>query len=73
VGAREEDIAYERGAIKRCEKVGVQAKRVLLPGDCTENALVEILLDLNADSKMHGVCCFARCPSTWMMIRLETL
>ena len=27
VGAREDDLAYERGALKRCEKVGVAVRQ----------------------------------------------
>jgi len=52
-GEREDDIAYERGAMKRCEKVGVEVKLVLLPGvfagtntgyaPCTAQACMEII------------------------------
>ena len=33
VGERADDIAYEKGAIKRCEQVGVKVKKVVLPID----------------------------------------
>ena len=33
VGEREDDLSYERGALKRCEKVGIEARRLLLPAD----------------------------------------
>ena len=62
VGEREDDIAYERGAMKRCEKVGVQVKQVLLPGDCTEDALIAALKDLNEDNSVHGVLLFRPLP-----------
>lgn len=62
VGEREDDVAYERGAMKRCEKVGVGVKQVLLPGDCTEDALVAALRDLNADDGVHGVLLFRPLP-----------
>ncbi|MEF9940566.1 MAG: tetrahydrofolate dehydrogenase/cyclohydrolase catalytic domain-containing protein [Clostridium sp.] len=29
VGAKQSDVAYERGAIKRCQKVGVAVKSVV--------------------------------------------
>ena len=29
VGEREDDLSYERGALKRCEKVGIEARRFL--------------------------------------------
>ena len=28
VGAREDDLSYERGALKRCEKVGITVRQV---------------------------------------------
>ena len=62
VGEREDDIAYERGAMKRCEKVGVEVKQVLLPGDCSEDALISTLQDLNNNSKVHGVLLFRPLP-----------
>ena len=30
VGERPEDLSYERGAVKRCEKVGIAVKRFIL-------------------------------------------
>ena len=62
VGEREDDIAYERGAMKRCEKVGVEVKQVRLPGDCSEGALIAALQDLNNDDKVHGVLLFRPLP-----------
>ena len=41
VGAREDDLAYERGALKRCEKVGVAVRQVVLPEDVTQKVLME--------------------------------
>ena len=31
VGEREDDLSYERGAVKRCETLGVSYKKFLLP------------------------------------------
>ena len=33
VGAREDDLSYERGVMTRCGKVGVEVKQYLLPAD----------------------------------------
>ena len=33
VGAREDDLSYERGACKRCEKVGIEVEQFLLSED----------------------------------------
>lgn len=62
VGEREDDIAYERGAIKRCEKVGLDVKQVPLPGDCTQEQLINELQNLNADALVHGVLLFRPLP-----------
>ena len=36
VGENPSDISYERGATKRCEKLGVEYKKYLLPADATQ-------------------------------------
>lgn len=63
VGEREDDIAYESGAVKRCEKVGVAVKHVVLPADVTEEALISEIERLNQDSSVHGVLIFMPLPS----------
>lgn len=62
VGEREDDIAYERGATKRCEKVGVGVRNVLLPGDISQDALIAEIEALNKDDKVHGVLLFRPLP-----------
>ena len=48
VGAREDDLAYERGALGRCEKVGVAVRQVVLPEDVTQKVLTAQLRDMEA-------------------------
>lgn len=55
VGEREDDIAYERGACKRCEQTGVKVKKVTLPADVSEDDFFEKLVDLNNDDNVHGI------------------
>lgn len=62
VGEREDDIAYERGATKRCEKVGVAVRQVLLPVDISQNELVAEIEKVNGDSGIHGVLLFRPLP-----------
>ena len=62
VGAREDDLAYERGALKRCEKVGVAVRQVVLPEDVTQKVLMENIHALGADEKVHGVLMFRPLP-----------
>ena len=62
VGAREDDLAYERGALKCCEKVGVAVRQVVLPEDVTQEVLMENIHALGADEKVHGVLMFRPLP-----------
>ena len=55
VGERDGDLAYERGAIKRCEQCGVAVRQVILPEDVTQDSLLAQLATLNADSTVHGI------------------
>ncbi len=63
VGDQGADIAYERGAVKRCEKVGVKVKQVVLEADCTEETLIQSIKDLNVDDTVHGVLLFRPLPA----------
>ena len=54
VGEREDDLSYERGALKRCEKVGIEARRVLLPASVSQDELLAVIGDINADPTVHG-------------------
>ena len=62
VGERPDDISYEKGAMKRCETVGVQVKNVLLPADVTQDVLMANVETLNNDSSVHGVLIFRPLP-----------
>lgn len=62
VGEREDDIAYENGAVKRCEKVGVAVSRVTLPENVTQSELIETVMRLNSDDGIHGVLIFMPLP-----------
>ena len=62
VGERPDDVAYERGAIKRCEKLGIATKSVTLPEDVKQGALIAQLARLNSDSGVHGVLMFRPLP-----------
>ena len=61
VGEREDDLSYERGALKRCEKVGIEARRVLLPADVSQDELLAVIGDINADPTVTAACCSVRC------------
>ena len=62
VGARDDDLSYERGAMKRCEKVGITVRQVVLPEDVTQEALLAEVHKLNEDAAVHGVLMFRPLP-----------
>ncbi|MDO4960640.1 MAG: bifunctional 5,10-methylenetetrahydrofolate dehydrogenase/5,10-methenyltetrahydrofolate cyclohydrolase [Eubacteriales bacterium] len=62
VGERDDDLSYERGAMKRCEKVGIEVKNVVLPVDITQEALIAEIEKINADDSIHGVLLFRPLP-----------
>lgn len=62
VGEREDDIAYERGAAKRCESVGVAVKVITLPADTSQEELVGLIQRVNQDDSIHGVLLFRPLP-----------
>ncbi|MBQ0042895.1 MAG: cyclodeaminase/cyclohydrolase family protein [Lachnospiraceae bacterium] len=62
VGEREDDLSYERGAMKRCESVGVAVKNVVLPADVPADSFYETLEALNTDENVHGILMFRPLP-----------
>lgn len=62
VGEREDDLAYERGATKRCEKDGVQVVKKVLPADCSQDDLMTAIKELNEDDSVHGILMFRPLP-----------
>ncbi len=63
IGHREDDLAYENSAEKRCQKVGVAVRRVTLPETVTQAELSAEIRRLNCDSSVHGVLVFLPLPS----------
>ena len=62
VGARDDDISYERGASKKCRKTGVEVRSVVLPEDVEQDEFYRTLDELNNDPKVHGVLMFRPLP-----------
>lgn len=55
IGERQDDLAYERGAVKRCAADGIEVRNVVLPETVTQDALMSAIRDLNRDETVHGV------------------
>lgn len=64
VGAREEDLSYERGIVKRCELLGLGLKKILLAEDCTQDELIAAIEQVNADPEVHGCLMFRPLPKS---------
>jgi methylenetetrahydrofolate dehydrogenase (NADP+)/methenyltetrahydrofolate cyclohydrolase len=62
VGAREDDLSYERAAIKRCDSLGVKVMQAVLPENVTQAELLERIRELNHDDAVHGVLIFRPLP-----------
>ena len=62
IGEREDDIAYERGATKRCETLGVAYEKFLLPADVEEEEVLKTISQVNKNDKIHGVLLFRPLP-----------
>jgi methylenetetrahydrofolate dehydrogenase (NADP+)/methenyltetrahydrofolate cyclohydrolase len=62
VGERGDDIAYERGAVKRCEKIGIDVRRFVLPPKVTETELLYVVEKINSDDGIHACLMFRPLP-----------
>ena len=64
VGERDDDLSYERGATKRCDAVGIEVRKFVLPADCSQNDLMDAIAQVNADAGIHGCLMFRPLPKT---------
>ena len=62
VGERPDDLAYERGAMKRAEKVGVRVVNEVFPEDIEEEVFFKELIRINTDPDVHGILMFQPLP-----------
>ncbi|WP_123053335.1 tetrahydrofolate dehydrogenase/cyclohydrolase catalytic domain-containing protein [Clostridium sp. JN-1] len=62
VGENESDLAYERGASKRCSKIGIQMEVKELPEDIDEEHFTAEIKKLNNDKTVNGILIFRPLP-----------
>lgn len=62
VGESPDDMAYERGAIKRCEGAGVAIRVCAFPEDVDKGEFESAFLQLNEDPQVHGILVFQPLP-----------
>ena len=73
VGAREDDLSYERGIYKRFEGVGAKVETIELPLSVTQEELEKVIVSLNEDTSVHGVLLFRPLPKNLDEIRIKSL
>ena len=62
VGERPDDLAYERGAVKRAGMAGVTVKKVVLPADVRQEDFDLAFKEVNQDESVHGILLFSPLP-----------
>lgn len=62
VGARPDDVAYEKGAVKRCEGVGIECSVFEFPESIVQKDLIAEIEKINADDSIHGILLFRPLP-----------
>ncbi|MBQ7246876.1 MAG: bifunctional 5,10-methylenetetrahydrofolate dehydrogenase/5,10-methenyltetrahydrofolate cyclohydrolase [Lachnospiraceae bacterium] len=63
VGEREDDLYYERGAVKRCSDNGIEVRRLTFDADVTTERMIDAVRSLNDDDGVHGVLILRPLPS----------
>lgn len=62
VGEKPEDISYEKAIRKSMDLVGIKLDVEVLSSDVEQEELMETLLNMNEDSKVHGIMIFRPLP-----------
>lgn len=63
VGERPDDLSYERGALKRCDTLGIEAEVICVDEqDATTESMIAQVEALNARADVHGVLMFRPLP-----------
>ena len=62
VGAREDDLAYERGVLARCAKLGLAVRPFVLDAAAPQEELLAVLDEVNRDKSIHGCLLFRPLP-----------
>lgn len=73
VGAREDDISYERGLLKKFESMNCNVNVYELAADCTQDELEETINFLNNDSEINGILMFRPLPKTLSEARIKEI
>ncbi len=73
VGAREDDLSYERGLLKKFDSMECKVNVFELPVDCTQQVLEELIVALNENPSIHGILMFRPLPKQLSEERIKTI
>lgn len=62
LGNRPDDLAYERGAVKRLEGLSIKCNIFEYPEDLSQAELIDKIQKINNDSSIHGILLFRPLP-----------
>jgi len=62
LGAKPDDLSYERGIIKRCEGLGIKCSVYEFDEQITQNDLIREIENLNNNEEVHGILIFRPLP-----------
>ena len=63
VGARPEDISYEKGIMKNCESIGISCEVTALSEDISNEGFMKALEAANSDRSINGILVFRPLPA----------
>ncbi len=63
VGERPNNLSYEKSAIKRCDKIGVDVQCFTLPEEAAQEELEAVIRSINGDDTIHGCLMFRPLPA----------
>lgn len=73
VGEREDDIAYEKGALKRFAGVDALVEVIALPSTISQDEFDRVIIGLNDNDEVHGILVFRPLPKQLSDERLKEL
>jgi len=62
VGERQDDLAYERGALKRFEGLGIAVQVSVFPEDISQDEFEAGFKEINGNAAVHGILLFRPLP-----------
>lgn len=62
MGNKEADVSYELSILKRCQRVGIEVRQVVIAEDTPQEELLNWICTLNADREVHGILVFRPLP-----------